>query len=99
MLTLENRTEAVLEAVGDRGEVLAMAHGNRASTDQSVVLVRLAGCEVLVVWWVGHRRTVSLLDDVGEYFQQAPHCRINSITYARAWAELCNRAKRIGWTD
>lgn len=97
MMTLENRSEAVLEAVGDRGEILAMAHGNRAQTDRSVVLVRKNESE-LVVWWVEHGRTVgSSMTHTGDYFHRLPHAAIDHETYARAWAAFCDRAKRIGW--
>jgi len=43
MLELENRTEAVLEAVGDRGEVLALAHGQDNDYNLSVAIVRAGG--------------------------------------------------------
>jgi hypothetical protein len=98
MLTLENRTEAVLEAVGNRGEVLAVVHGTRASTDRSVVLVRKNESE-LVVWWVDHGQTVgSSMTHSGEYFHSVPYAGLGSEAYAQAWAMFHKRAKRIGWT-
>jgi len=102
MLELENRTEAVLEAVGDRGEVLALAHGQDNDYNLSVAIVRAGGdCErqEFLVWIIRHntadgssmlyKRLMLVRAGLGW------HDRMEALRMA--WGEFNRQASRIGY--
>lgn len=95
MLTLENRTEAVLEAVGGRGEILAIAHDPVSSGCKSVVLVHLPE-RVLAVWGVNIQPSPPATY-YGHYLPYGPGYPDWEITLSKAWARFAEYAVNLGW--